>query len=96
MCFEEIMERRIVCAAVRFSDGLVVCAPRHFHAIHFVQQWLKGRPPVTYGDGEQGFVDQQGVFLTREEAWEVAHAAGQIIRTVGKGESKKLFSENLY
>jgi hypothetical protein len=33
--------------------------------------------------------------MTREEAFEVASAAGQIIRRVG-GDDGKLFSENLY
>jgi hypothetical protein len=44
---------------------------------------------------EQGFVDQHGVFLTREEAMEIARAAGQIVRRCG-GDSIRLFSENLY
>ena len=43
----------------------------------------------------QGFIDQRGNFLTREEAWIVAEASGQIIRRVG-GDGKKLYSENLY
>jgi hypothetical protein len=44
---------------------------------------------------EQGFVDQIGTFMTREEAWIVAENAGQILYRVG-GDGTKLFSENLY
>jgi hypothetical protein len=44
---------------------------------------------------EQGFVDQRGEYLTREEAFEVASKAGQIIRRCG-GDEGRLFSENLY
>jgi len=33
--------------------------------------------------------------MTREEAWQVAEAAGQIKYRVG-GDGKELFSENLY
>jgi len=44
---------------------------------------------------EQGFVDQHGEFMTREEAHKVAIEAGQIIRRCG-GDEERLFSENLY
>jgi hypothetical protein len=44
---------------------------------------------------EQGFIDQLGVFLTRQEAFAIASERGQIKRRVG-GDEGKLFSENLY
>lgn len=78
--------RRVVCAALRDLNGTIICGPRHWDSL------CRG----TSKDGwEQGFVDQRGVFLTREEAWQVAFNAGQIIRRVG-GDGKRLFSENLY
>jgi hypothetical protein len=43
----------------------------------------------------QGFIDQFGDFMTREEARKVALDAGQVRRRVG-GDSERLFSENLY
>jgi hypothetical protein len=43
----------------------------------------------------QGFLDNKGIFLTREEAHTVAKAAGQIVRRVG-GDANRLYSENLY
>jgi hypothetical protein len=47
---------------------------------------------------EQGFIDQKGKFLNREEAYVIAEAAGQVIgkvipRRCGRPE---LYSENLY
>lgn len=84
----EVPPRMIVCAALRRGET-IICGPRHWDSI------CRG----TSKDGwEQGFVDQRGVFLTREEAWYVALAAGQIIRRVGGDTIKggRLFSENLY
>lgn len=82
--------RRVVCAAGRKVNGTIVCSPRHgdfiWHSVILETDWVKL---------EQGFVDQKGVFMTREEAWKVAEAAGQIIYRCG-GDGEKLFSENLY
>lgn len=46
----------------------------------------------------QGFIDQRGTFMTREEAWKVAVESGQIKRRVGGDERNggTLYSENLY
>ena len=84
--------RRVVCAAVRDSDGRIVIGPRHFDktmtdTINLLDEW--SRP------WEQGFIDQHGEFMTREEAHKVATEAGQIIRRCG-GDDGRLFSENLY
>ena len=79
-------KRRVVCAALRDKNGTIVCGPRHWDSICRVSSkeiW------------EQGFVDQHGVFLIREEAWVLAEEAGQIIRRVD-GDGAQLFSENIY
>lgn len=83
--------RMIVCAAVRDRSGDVVCSARHFDTLMNRQLSRSTLLPPH----EQGFVDQHGVFLTREEAFTVAFDAGQIMRRVG-GDEGKLFSENLY
>ena len=44
----------------------------------------------------QGFIDNFGDWLTREEAWYIADKAGQIIRQDEFGRVGYLFSENLY
>ncbi len=79
--------RRVVCAALRSkTHDIIVCGPRHWDNLC--------RAPSKDG-WEQGFVDQRGTFMTREEAWVVALEAGQIIRRVG-GDGSRLFSENIY
>jgi hypothetical protein len=50
---------------------------------------------------DQGFVDQYGVYMTREEAWRVAVAAGQISKECETAREAfavhcKLYSEDLY
>lgn len=46
----------------------------------------------------QGFIDQWGVFMDRQEVWKVAEAAGQILHRCGGDTSNggTLYSENLY
>ena len=88
------MQRLIVCAALLNKDGRIVCGPRHFDQTMMGQ--IKDRPDVnTWRDADQGFIDQHGVYLTREEAWEIAELEGQIRRRVGS-DIPVLFSENLY
>jgi len=88
----DTIEPRIVCAAIRNSEGDVICGARHFDQImrrqiaNTEQEWRTA---------EQGFIDQRGNFLTRKQAFVVAYDAGQIIRRVG-GDDEKLFSENIY
>lgn len=85
---------RIVCAAIkdRFT-GAVIIGVRHWDKWMHEQakaKWFCGDDPY-----DQGFIDQHGVFLTRQEAWEVAMSAGQIIKRV-PGDEGCLYSENLY
>lgn len=87
------VDRRVVCAAVRHTGtGLVVCGARHFDMVMHAQIEALGLPDDW---DEQGFIDQRGTYMTREEAFGVASAAGQIIRRCG-GDDGQLFSENLY
>lgn len=83
-------EKRIVCAAVLLPCGVVVCGPRHFDAtmranIEKLRLSIRG--------AIQGFVDQFGTFMTREEAHVVAHRAGQIAT---HADGDRLYSEDLY
>lgn len=87
---------RVVCAAIRHKNGDIILGPRHFDATMHKQiaqyklihtDWDKS--------SEQGFIDNHGVFLTRQEAFLIAQKEGQIIRRCG-GDEGKLFSENLY
>lgn len=86
--------RRIVCAANRNPrTKRMILGARHFD--HLMQQ-AGGK--MTRMFVEQGFIDQRGEFLNRQEAWKVAEAAGQIIRRCGVDTANggTLYSENLY
>lgn len=80
----------IVCAAIKLHEGTIICGARHHDPI--MNRVLRiignsGRPA-------QGFIDQWGNFLTREEALRIAHKNGQVLE---EGHSKtELFSEDLY
>lgn len=83
-------ERRIVSAAQRNSAGRVLMSVRHMD--HNFWRAVLGLPdsadlPVgtpfpeaiqEWQGAEQGFVDNRGNFLTREEAWPIAMAARQV------------------
>lgn len=91
-------QRLVVCAAVKLPDGFVVVGIRHFSpdmraslAKMFGDDWHQ---TVKAAGKEQGFVDQWGVFMDREEAWKVAEAANQIRFNVSC--EGTLYSENLY
>lgn len=94
-------ERRVVCAAIRAADGHLVLGIRHYsrdmHAQ--IEQRIDGAHFLRRRDPDQGFVDQYGVYMTREEAYQVALAAGQIRypERCGQGlDGPKLYSEGLY
>lgn len=89
--------RRIVCAANLYNDKVLILGVRHCDAVMtaIVVALMADKVITDPHDHVQGFVDNKGVFLTREEAWDVAVEAGQIIRRCG-GDEGRLYSENLY
>lgn len=93
--------RRVVCAAVRAADGAILLGVRHYSAdMHQqISERYDGAKFSHRHDEDQGFIDQHGVFLSREEAYCVAEEAGQIVRPDACGDGlkgKKLYSEGLY
>lgn len=90
--------RRVVCAALRDEElDLNICGPRHCDmTMHYIISSMESDIRDQLRRGEQGFVDQWGKFMTREEAFEVATEAGQIIKKTGNPDSKELFSEDIY
>jgi hypothetical protein len=84
-------QRRVVCAANRLVEmwmGLtpgratyIVCGPRHFDPTMRAQIALRPEGKDVWARSEQGFIDQWGTFMTREEAMQVAKAAGQLLYT---------------
>ena len=86
--------RIIVCAANRI-DGLIICGARHHDSIMRAVYSNLGLGNVkTYSREEQGFIDQYGQFVTREDAAFIVKANKQHLRDPEVGD--KLFSENLY
>lgn len=98
----------IVCAAIRNRNtGVIICGPRHGNCINTVIETEVDTNP-SCDIWVCGFVDQNNNFLTREEAWKIADANGQLRRPTGYernyndhrppnvGDNGYLFSENLY
>lgn len=84
----------VVCAAIRtMPGGLIICGARHYDDIMRSMINQCGGRDAWLGC-EQGFIDQFGRFMTREEAWIAAEKAGQIKREVSSPWT--LYSENLY
>lgn len=93
--------RRVVCAAIRGKLGELLLGIRHYSRdMHDQLDARIDRSNLLHRhDPDQGFVDQHGVYMTREEAYIVAEAAGQILYPdkCGNGlDGPKLYSEGLY
>lgn len=86
------LNRRVVCAANKLASGLIVCGARHHDSIMNAQ--IKACDQTHVGE-VQGFIDQFGQFMTREEALVVASRQSQIRRN-SEYETDMLYSENLY
>lgn len=84
--------RWVVCAALKKEDRIIAGA-RHYDKV--MRRQIESSEGRRFWLGcEQGFIDQFGDFLTREEAYEIAEKNNQISRTVSsKG---ILYSENIY
>lgn len=94
-------QRRVVCAAIRAADGSVLLGIRHYSQDMHDQMRKRCDGQLFHHrhDPDQGFVDQHCVYMTREEAYQVAEAAGQIKypESCGEGlDGYKLYSEGLY
>jgi hypothetical protein len=85
---------RVVSAAMLMEDGTIITGVRHFSPD------MRATMKRIYGEDyhlkvkEQGFINSQCNFMSREAAWILAQARGQIIRDVSY--SGTLYSENLY
>lgn len=88
----------ILCAAVRLrTTGTVIGCCRHgdgYSAIHDFD------PFIGISEVEEGFLDNKGKFLTREEAFNHAVEIGQLSMTTYQvkctNSETELYSEDLY
>lgn len=90
-------QQRIVAAACRNRKGELIVSARHWDMLMHKIAQSSANPADWYEDDwdEQGFIDQWGTYLTREEAHIIASQNGQILRRCG-GDEYRLYSENLY
>lgn len=89
----ELSPPRIVCAAIQLVGGLIIPSARHLDMT--MRLVIASIGAKTMQGSVQGFIDQHGMFYTREQAWPIAEGNGQVIKRVG-GDEGRLFSENLY
>ena len=75
----------------------MLVGPRHFDYVMLLQHRAL-RIQYEEDESEKGFVDQDGKFYTRQEAWRLAQETQQIRHRVSGDEAHggTLFSENLY
>jgi hypothetical protein len=90
-------EELIVCAALLHKEsGRIMLGVRHY--CPRMREQINASEGVDFWKGagiEQGFVDQYGRFLNREDAHKIAKEKNQIRRRCG-GDDETLYSENLY
>lgn len=82
---------RRVSMAANIVDGHLIVGNRHFCPVMCMQIDLlaldSSKHDIRF---DQGFVDQWGIYMSRQEAWDVANARGQIKQVFQEG---VLFSE---
>lgn len=84
----------IVCAAIRYPNGVIVCGARHYdHVMHTVLTQLDKISDEYKMKGEQGFIDKFGKFHNRIEAKKIAEENGQVSEFICKD---VMYSEDLY
>jgi len=93
--------RRVVCAAIRASDGDVLTGIRHYSPDmrRQIKMRYDGEKFMRRRGDDQGFVDQHGTYMTRQEAYQVAQDAGQPIdesACASIGGKLCLYSEAVY
>jgi len=90
-------QRRVVCAAnrCRHDHNIVILGVRHFDNHMHKQMEMLDLDEFDFTSEDQGFIDNFGVWMDRKEAYKLAIENGQRIYRCG-GDSKKLYSENMY
>lgn len=85
---------KIVCSALLHENGDMILGPRHFDLVMRKQILNYKLTTISWNNATQGFINQRGEFLDREQALRVAIEADQVkLPTISKF---WLFSEDLY
>lgn len=84
--WERANAQRVVSMAACIVDGVLIVGNRHFCPVMRMTIDLMKLDCHKHDFGtQQGFVDQWGVYMSRQEAWDVAKAAGQIKEVFQEG-----------
>lgn len=93
----------IVCAAVKWTDPytdieMTIGCIRHADGLAQLNTLRDLGQFIDKNDVEQGFLDHDGMFYSREAAYTIAKYCGQLSATTlaNKHGSQELFSEDLY
>jgi hypothetical protein len=87
------VQQVVVCAANKMPDGLLLCGARHWDSVMRAQAKALCYNKGYMARAEQGFIDQFGTFLTREEAMVIVSQSGQPFNIERNGRDVHLFSE---
>lgn len=84
-------------AAVKFNVcGKEIIIPCHRHAdAYCIVHTLRPDVSTRYNQKNQGFLNERGEFLTRQEAWVEAHRCNQILN-YEEAITGELYSEDLW
>lgn len=88
--------KKIICAAVKTSDGLVHSLPkpnRHADIVYLLDKTKRYSEKIIIAEGEQGFITNDGEFVNRIEAGRLAMISGQVDELEFP---PQLFSEDLW
>ena len=93
----------IICAAIKtqmigLNEPTIIPCFRHAHGYKILQDLVSDRR--LYGQVVEGFIDNDGHFLDRKEAYKHTIECGQLSKTVRwqkfDHDDKELYSEDLY
>jgi hypothetical protein len=91
-------QERIVAAALKIGRNVVASMPppaRHHTIMHELFDLTGGNRLSAVSPDAQGFLTDTGRFVGREEAWQIARAAGHI-KPKDYVTTGRLFSEDLW
>lgn len=93
----------IICAAVKWTNPytgleITIGCIRHADGLAQLNTVRNLGSVINKNDIEQGFLDHEGKFYSREDAYIIAKKCGQLSATTlaNKHASTELFSEDLY
>ena len=89
--------QQVVVAAACCYKKIILVGARHWDKVmRFQYDCMQSCFKVPHSQFEEGFIDQFGEFLTREQALAIVKANGQRFDAERNGSTVELYSEGLY